>query len=85
MKKSEITVGMIVDFGGDVATVTEITPNGIVVETENGEDIVAPSNLKPFGRGRYDDEIAERYEEPYRPSYRSSGRCEDAPCCGCCG
>ena len=82
MKNSEITVGMLVDFGGYVAEVTAITADGIVVECEEvGEDIVRASSLRPLARGvaygDYDD-------EPYRPVYHGN-RCEDAPCCGCCG
>lgn len=89
MKKSEITVGMLVDFGGYVAEVTAITPDGIVVECEEvGEDIVAASYLKPLGRGVASDaygDIADQYDDdPFRPVY-SANRCEDAPCCGCCG
>jgi hypothetical protein len=89
MNKSELNVGMLVDFGGYVAEVTAITPDGIVVECEEiGEDIVPAAALKRLGRGVASDaygDIADQYDdEPYRPVYHS-GRCEDAPCCGCCG
>lgn len=90
MKNNQLEVGMLVTLGGDIVEVIEITPEGVVIEcSENGQDIVSASSLSPLKRGMaYDDDgdIAEQYDsEPYRPSYRSGGMCEDAPCCGCCG
>ena len=90
MKMNEITVGMLVDFGGYVAEVTSIaSPDSVVVECEEiGEDVVRASSLKRLGRGVASDaygDIADHYDdEPYRPVYYGN-RCEDAPCCGCCG
>ena len=85
----DIRIGMLVDAGGNVAEVIDITPQGVMIECEEiGQDIYRPEFLKPLGRGMTCDaygDIADQYDdEPYRPVYYGN-RCEDAPCCGCCG
>jgi len=49
MKKQDIEIGAVYDWGGYVVEVIEIEPDGIVIEcTEVGQDIVKPSSLKPI-------------------------------------
>ena len=58
MERNKIRVGMCVDFGGYIAEVLEILPEGIVIECEEiGEDIVSPANLKPVRISAYDEEF----------------------------
>ncbi|MGA0999723.1 MAG: hypothetical protein ACO3RQ_09315 [Litorivicinaceae bacterium] len=47
MKKQDIEVGTLYDWGGYVVEVIDIESNGIVIECEEiGQDIVKPSSLK---------------------------------------
>jgi len=70
----DIRIGMLVDAGGYVAEVIDITPQGVVIECEEiGQDIYRAEFLKPLGRGMASDDygdIADQYDdEPYRPVY----------------
>ena len=49
MKKNEIKIGATYDWGGYVAEVIDIIPEGVVIECQEvGQDVVKPSSLKKF-------------------------------------
>lgn len=49
MKRTEIEVGQLYDWGGYIVKVTSIESDGIVIECQEvGEEIVKPSKLKPL-------------------------------------
>lgn len=49
MKKQDIKIGAVYDWGGYVVEIIAIEPDGIVIECpEVGQDIVKPSSLKPI-------------------------------------
>ncbi len=68
-----ITAGQSINYGG----------KGRVSHESCGE--VSAENAAPAkGRTSYRRRSSYRSYNSYRPSY-PRGRCEDAPCCGCCG